>query len=75
MAGAGMAGRQGTPDLRQGRLNAVLNALDWNWPKWGPDPHNPYSGKDRPAFDWKVHQRYVNGYVDADGKPTGKKPT
>jgi hypothetical protein len=38
-----------------------------NWPRWGSDPHNPWSGQNRPAFNWTVFHRYAAGEVDADG--------
>lgn len=35
--------------------------------RFGDDPHNPWSGKDRPAFNWYVYRQYCEGKVDKDG--------
>ena len=37
--------------------------------EWGRAPHNPYEGKDRPAFNQAAYARYLRGEVDANGDP------
>ena len=36
---------------------------------WGPPPHNPHEGKDRPAFSWPAFYRYAAGKIDVNGNP------
>lgn len=47
----------------------IMSKLRQGWPSWGNDPHNPWSGKDRPAFNWNVYYAYCEGKVDKDGNP------
>lgn len=51
------------------KKSTISIPLTGSWPKWGPDPHNPWSGKDRPAFNWDVYKRYTADLVDQNGNP------